>query len=296
MSKKKVLVTGATGYIGAHLCKILHQNNIEVEAVDANIHESSNDVSAYVKKFTELDVTQSIPKRISNKKYDAVVHLAGMSTVGDSWINPFEFYRVNIMGTAIVASTIQTDHFIFASTASAWGMDSPYARSKVAAEDVIKQICPAFTIFRFFNVSGSDGEFSQHGESTHLIRVAAEVAAGKRDTLTVNGDDYDTPDGTCVRDYIHVVDLCNSILASINGGPKNTPFESLGTTKGQSVHEVVRAMQHATGEKVPVVIGPRRPGDTPMSVVDTPSEYNVVTKSLEDMCLDQYTLEKNNEQ
>ena len=293
MSKKKVLVTGATGYIGAHLCKILHQNNVEVEAVDANIHESSNDVSAYVKKFTELDVTQSIPKRISNKKYDAVVHLAGMSTVGDSWINPFEFYRVNIMGTAIVASTINTDHFIFASTASAWGMDSPYARSKVAAEDVIKQICANYTIFRFFNVSGSDGEFKQQDQPTHLIRLAAQVAAGKRETLTINGDDYDTPDGTCVRDYVHVVDLCNSILTAIDSGPKNTPHESLGSNTGHSVHEVVRAMQHTTGEKVPVVIGPRRPGDTPICVVDNPSDYNVVTKTLEDMCVDQYNLEKN---
>ncbi|NDB57693.1 NAD-dependent epimerase/dehydratase family protein [bacterium] len=130
-------------------------------------------------------------------------------------------------------------HFIFASTAGAFDAQSPYARSKLAAEDVIKEKSKNYTIFRFFNVAGSDGMHRQVGRASHLIRIAAETAAGKRDYMSIYGEDYDTPDGSCVRDYIHVVDLVSAIRDTIKHGAFNTPYECIGSGKGYSVFNLL---------------------------------------------------------
>lgn len=283
----KVLVTGATGYIGSHVTKLLKEYGHYVEAWDINIHGEHNDIGAYVDNFASIDITS---KNVYGS-YDAVVHLAGKSVVPNSLKEPTEYYRVNTMGTANMVDHIETDNFIFASTSSAWEMKSPYARSKVAAEDVIKEKANGHTIFRFFNVSGTDGIYRQLGAPSHLIRVAAMVAAGKLPDIKIFGKDYDTRDGTCIRDYIHVSDLSSAIVKSVECGPANTNYECLGSNTGFSVLEVLDAMEKVTGKKLTRVIAPRREGDAVSSVVDELSSFATLTKTIEDMCLDQYKLE-----
>lgn len=282
----KVLVTGATGYIGSHVCKLLKEHGHWVEGWDTNIHGEYNDIRAYCDQYFNFDVTKNV-----RGSYDAVVHLAGRSVVPDSLREPTEYYRVNTMGTANLIDHVETDHMLFASTSSAWEMASPYARSKVGAEDVIKERARGYTIFRFFNVSGTDGVNRQLGDATHLVRVAAMAAAGKTPDIKIYGTDYDTRDGTCIRDYIHVVDLAGAIVKAVENGPVNTPYECLGSNHGWSVLEVIDIMEQVTGKKLNRVVAPRRPGDAVASVIDNLSTYVTLTKTIENMCLDQYKLE-----
>ncbi len=284
----RVLVTGATGYIGSHVCKLLAEHGHEVWGFDKNIHGEYNDVEHYCHKFWNQDLMD----KFLHGRADAIVHLAGRSVVPDSIKEPTEFYRVNVMGTKNAVEKLQTDHFLFASTSSAWEMASPYARSKVAAEDVIKEKANGYTIFRFFNVSGTDGVNRQLGVPTHLIRIAAMVAARKIPNIKIFGTDYDTRDGTCIRDYIHVVDLANAIVTAIERGPANTPYECLGSNVGYSVREVINTMQEVTGQKLNIIEAPRREGDAVSSVVDNLSNLVTLNKTINDMCLDQYKLER----
>ena len=283
----KILVTGATGYIGSHVCRLLKEYGHYVTGWDINIHGEYNNINAYCDEFYKVDVTENCWG-----SYDAVIHLAGMSIVPYSLLNPTEYYRVNIMGTANLIDHVDTDHVLFASTSSAWEMASPYAISKVGAEDVIKEKAKGYTIFRFFNVSGTDGVNRQLGSPTHLIRIAAECAARKRDYVEIYGTDYETRDGTCIRDYVHIVDLANAILNAVNNGPVNTPYECLGSNVGYSVKEVLDTMQIVTGKEFKIIETSRRKGDAVISIVDNLSKHITLTKTIEDMCLDQYKLER----
>jgi len=286
-NRMKVLVTGATGYIGSHVCKLLKEHGHYVAGWDINIHGEYNDVSQYVNVLENIDVTE----KYLHGTYDAIVHLAGRSVVPQSLKEPAEYYRVNAMGTSNILDNLNTSNFIFASTSSAWEMASPYARSKVAAEDIIKEKANGHTIFRFFNVSGTDGINRQLGDPTHLIRVAAMVCAEKLPSVNIFGMDYNTRDGTCIRDYIHICDLSNAIVNAVEKGPTNTPYECLGSNVGYSVLDVLDTMDKVSGKKMKRIFSDRREGDAEASIVDQLSEYCVLTKTLEDMCLDQYKLE-----
>jgi UDP-glucose 4-epimerase len=283
----KVLVTGASGYIGSHVCKLLKEHGHTVIGWDTEIHNETNDIAGYCDYYDKVDVTGQYVGGI----YDAVVHLAGRSVVPQSLKEPAEYYRVNVMGTDNLLNKVKTPHVLFASTSSAWEMASPYARSKVAAEDIIKEKADGYTIFRFFNVSGTDGHNRQLGVPTHLIRVAAMVAAEKLPNLEIFGTDYATRDGTCIRDYIHIVDLATAIVNAVERGPANTDYECLGSNVGYSVREVINTMQEVTGKKLNIIEADRRAGDAVASVVDTLSDLVTLNKSIEDMCLDQYKLE-----
>ena len=290
---KKVLITGAEGYIGSHLVKMLAEHgSYDISYMDNRFHTEFNDISKYVAE--NFFIFDDFTDRVLFDVYDAVVHLGGRSVVPQSLKEPSEYYRVNTMGTNNILNSVYTDHFIFASTSSAFEMKSPYARSKVAAEDIIKEKANGHTIFRFFNVSGSDGIHRQLGPASHLIRRAAMVAVGSLSHVEVFGDDYNTRDGTCVRDYIHVTDVCNSIIRAIERGPANTDYECLGSQSGFSVLDVIAAMRNATGQEIPIRSAPRRAGDAESCIVDKLSDLCKLTKSLEDMCFDQYKLELTN--
>lgn len=284
----RILVTGCNGYIGSHVVERLKHEGHHLTGWDIDYHGESNDVSKFLDVFAPLDVTDYE----INGEFDAVVHLAGLSTVPESIRYPFGYYRTNILGTENIVNRVQTDHILFASTSSAWEMASPYARSKVAAEDVIRQFSKNYTIFRFFNVSGTNGHFCQLGEASHLIRVAAEVVAGHRSHLDIYGNDYDTQDGTCIRDYVHVMDLADAIAESINRGPAGTDYECIGSNTGYSVLDVVSVMRKVSGHQLPIKFKPRRTGDAVRSVVDRLSTLVTLRRTIEDMCRDQIVLEK----
>ena len=285
----KVLVTGATGYIGSHVCNLLKQKGHYVEGWDINFHGECNDVS-FIDSFEKVDIT-NIMYSTHWLEFDAVVHLAGRSVVPQSLKEPTEYYRVNAMGTDHLLTKVKTPNFIFASTSSAFEMASPYARSKVAAEDIIKEKANGHTIFRFYNVSGTNGSFRQLGVPTHLIRVAAMAAHGQLPDIKIFGTDYPTRDGTCIRDYIHISDLSSSIVKAVETGPTNTPYECLGSAQGYSVLDVLDSMERVTGVKLKKVLQDRRAGDATSCIVDNLSELCELTKTLDDMCLDQYNLE-----
>ena len=285
----KILVTGSLGYIGSHLCKLLSALDYEVTGWDNLFHKEGN-TDHCNKGTTNTDFT-NIPI-FKQHEFDVVVHLGGRSVVPRSMIEPSEYYRVNTMGTLNLLEKIKTKHFIFASTSSAFEMKSPYARSKVAAEDIIKEKSNNYTIFRFFNVSGSDGVNHQLGPASHLIRRAALAATDKIDNLEIFGTDYNTRDGTAIRDYIHVLDLCDSIVHAIDNGPMNTPYECLGSQHGWTVREVIKSMEHVTDKKINTIESQKRNGDAEVCLVDKLSSLCNITRSIEQMCFDQYELER----
>ena len=280
----KVLITGVTGYIGSTLAKILHSRGHDITGLDINWNQ--NDVTKYCNRILIKDVT----KTMLDEDYDVIVHLAGLIQVEESVAKPSKYYGTNLGGTLNMLRQHGSPHFIFASTAGAFDPANPYARSKIAAEDIIKEKSSNYTIFRFFNVAGSDGENRQVGRASHLIRIAAEVAAGKRKEMQIYGDDYDTPDGTCVRDYIHVVDLATAIADTIKHGSFNTPYECIGSGKGYSVKEVISAMESITGP-LNVKIGERRAGDPAKLSIDNQFQLLKPEYSLYDMCQTAYYAE-----
>ena len=285
----KVLITGVTGYIGSHLAKVLFEAGHHVVGLDIE-WKKHNDVSRYCHRILIKDVT----KHVCDEDYDVIVHLAGLIQVEESVAHPTKYYSTNLGGTVnMLRQNVNGEpHFIFASTAGAFDAQSPYARSKLAAEDVIKEKSKNYTIFRFFNVAGSDGMHRQVGRASHLIRIAAETAAGKRDYMSIYGEDYDTPDGSCVRDYIHVVDLVNAIRDTIKHGAFNTPYECIGSGKGYSVKEVVQTMKDVTGQDFTVKMAGRRDGDPASLAID--NQFNLLHPQyqLKDMCLSAYNIEK----
>jgi UDP-glucose 4-epimerase len=285
----KVLITGVTGYIGSHLAKVLYEAGHHITGLDIE-WKKHNNVTRYCHRILIKDVT----KHICDEDYDVIVHLAGLIQVEESVAHPTKYYSVNLGGTVnMLRQNINGEpHFIFASTAGAFDAANPYARSKIAAEDVIKEKSNSYTIFRFFNVAGSDGMHRQVGRASHLIRIAAETAAGKRDYMSIYGEDYDTPDGSCVRDYIHVVDLVNAIRDTIKHGPFNTPYECIGSGKGYSVKEVVQTMKEVTGVDFNVKMAGRRDGDPALLSIDNQFELLNPLYNLKDMCLSAYRVEK----
>lgn len=288
-NKPTVLITGATGYIGSHVTKLFYENGFYVTALDYDLYK--NDISSYCHNLICADVTE-IKKGQLDLEFDVVVHLAGLISVAESMHIPLDYYKTNLFGTVNVLENINYKKFIFASTAGCFDPISPYAKSKLAAEDVIRQVAKNYTIFRFFNVAGNNGLFKQFGDSTHLIRVAAEVAAGKREKLTIFGNDYTTLDGTCIRDYVHVQDLSKAILnAALDTSSNNLKYDCIGSDKTYTNLEVANIMREVSGNNFSIVFGPRRSGDPAILGLDTRSKYITPEYDIWDICKSAYEME-----
>lgn len=283
----RVLVTGGAGYIGSHACKALRRAGFEPVAFD-NLNTGWAEAVKFG-PFVKGDLMDraAIDAALAEWQPVAVMHFAALSLVGESMKDPAKYWRVNVNGAlnlveATVAAGIR--NFVFSSTCATFGdqdgvmldEDTPqkpinaYGASKKAIEDILFNFRDAFglnhVIFRYFNVAGADPEGEvgeQHVPETHLIPILLEAIEGKRPALTVFGTDYPTADGTCIRDYVHVMDLVDAHVLGLRwllDGRGSRVF-NLGTGKGFSVREVIDQGRVVTNREVPVIYGERRPGD-----------------------------------
>lgn len=267
----KILVTGCSGYIGSHLCAMLDKDH-EVHGLDIVPPR------APLYKFHDIDINRPIDLE---EKYDTVVHLAALVKANESVNVPIQYYITNLNGTMNVINRIQCDNFILASTGLAELCNNPYAISKRAAEDVVREYCTQhsdrnYTIFRFYNVIGTSG-YSPTNQDGLMAALARSVESK---SFTIYGNDYDTPDGTCIRDYLHVDEVCNSIMKAITN-PSNK-VECLGHGKGRSVLEMFYMFKLINGLDIELKIGPRREADAAVTVLKDVSPYMEQLYNFED--------------
>jgi len=291
MSNKPILVTGGAGYIGSHVVKLLGERGESVVVLD-DLSTGNAEAVLYgelvVGKTGDMEL---VSRLIAEKGIDTVMHFAAHTIVPESVANPLKYYENNTCSTRNLLQACQDNgikHFIFSSTAATYGEpdqsisacseDLPtapinaYGSSKLMSEAMLRDLSAAtdlkHVVLRYFNVAGSDpdGRIGQSTlNATLLIKVAAEVAVGKREQLYVFGTDYPTPDGTGVRDYIHVTDLSSAHLSALDylrGGGESTLL-NCGYGDGFSVRQVIDAVERISGEKLKVIEEPRRAGDPP---------------------------------
>jgi UDP-glucose 4-epimerase len=265
---KKVLITGSSGYIGQHLCKML-VNDFNIYGLDKrhNIKWFKDDENFYTKDITNL---HNSVWRLGFEEFDTVIHLAALIDVKESMREPALYYNTNIFGTLNVLKHLRYKNFILASSAAAENPINPYGLSKRCAEDVVREHCiredKEFTIFRFYNVIGTEGVIPNNdGLFANLIKAKG------RGVFMLYGDDYDTPDGSCVRDYIHVKEVCNAIRKAIEK-PSNG-LENLGHGKGYSVKEMIEIFKRVNNCNFRVDVMPRRMGDIVVSILKDISPY-----------------------
>ena len=273
---KKILITGNSGYIGSHLTQILNKNeNYELYGLD--LQQPLVDI----KHFVTEDIKNIFPWKYSNIEFDCVIHMAAEVAVGRSVLNPTLYYLTNTLGTYNILKNIKTKNFIFASTGSAEGMNSPYSISKKGAEEIVTQYCTEnsipFTIFRFYNVVGTDGIPPTNPDGLMWNLINAKVT-GK---FTLFGTDYNTSDGSCVRDYTHVNEICHAVAYGIDG-PTNQ-IENLGHGVGTTVKEMIDIFKQVNDCDFEVINGPRRAGDLERTVLPNPSKYMKHLYTIEDL-------------
>ena len=330
-----VLVTGGTGYIGSHTIIELIAAGHSVVAVD-DLSNSKKIVMERVEKITGSDIPfykadirdkEALNSILDKHSIDACIHFAGLKAVGESVSKPYEYYENNVAGTLDLVDSLRSHNvknIIFSSSATVYGepqtipiteecpkgtCTNPYGWTKWMIEQILTDLHtadPAYNIvlLRYFNpigahTSGLIGE-DPNGIPNNLMPFITQVAVGKRDKLHIFGSDYDTPDGTGVRDYIHVVDLARGHLAALKAIENNCGVEvyNLGTGKGYSVLEIVKAFESVNGVRIPYVIDKRRPGDIAACYSDPgKAERELGWKaiySIEDMCRDSWNWQKNN--
>lgn len=260
---KKILITGNSGYIGSHLCKMLDG---EYEIVGLDIKDPQYKVSRHFNRNIKDQFT------LKKEHFDAVIHLAALVNVGESQKTPTDYYLTNMIGSLNLLTWVDTDNFIFASTGAAEKCESAYGTSKKAAEDCIKEMCNyknlPYSIFRFYNVIGSDGFKPTNPDGL----MSALIKAKETGKFTVHGKDYvESWDGTCVRDYVHVNEICDALRTAIEK-PSNS-IECLGHGVGYTVKEMVNLFELVNNLDIDVTYGPRRQGDIPCSVLENVSPY-----------------------
>jgi UDP-glucose 4-epimerase len=283
----KVLVTGGAGYIGAHACKVLRREGFTPVAFD-DLSTGRAEALRFG-PFVRGDLMDrgALDAAFAEHAPVAVMHFAALSLVGDSMRDPGRYWRVNVNGALnLIEASVAAGcrRLIFSSTCATYGdqdgvvldEDTPqapinaYGGSKRAIEDMLRDFGNAgaldHVIFRYFNVAGADPEAEvgeAHDPETHLIPLMLEAIDGRRPALTVFGTDYDTPDGTCIRDYVHVMDLVEAHVLGLRRlvEGQGSRVYCLGTGSGFSVREVIEQARHVTNRAVPIVEGARRPGD-----------------------------------
>lgn len=289
-----VLVTGGAGYIGSHTCKALARAGFTPITYDSLIRGHEWAVKwGPLEKGDVLD-TARISQVIAAYKPAVVIHFAAFADVGESLQDPAKYYRNNVIGTFSVLDAMRQNNLasiVFSSTCATYGIPdsvpiseatpqwpiNPYGASKLMIERILAHYGDAYGFksvsLRYFNAAGADpdGELGEdHEPETHLIPLVLDAAAGKRAQVTIFGDDYDTPDGTCVRDFIHVSDLADAHVQALRKLSTSAGFHAynLGTGVGVSVAEVVKIVRRVTGRDFQVVRGPRRGGDPPILLAD----------------------------
>jgi len=290
-----ILVVGGAGYIGSHMTKMLVQSGHSVIVLD-NLCTGFRDAVRYG-RLIEGDLADSalLDQIFTENDIAAVLHFAALSQVGESMREPARYYRNNVANTQNLLDAMLrhgVKRFIFSSTAAIFGEPktplidehhpqrpiNPYGHSKRMVEEVLADYDKAYGLryvcLRYFNAAGADpeGELGErHDPETHLIPLVLQAASGRRDHIAVFGNDYPTPDGTCVRDYIHVWDLCSAHLLALEhllADGRSDAF-NLGNGAGFSVQEVIHTARRVTGRKIPVQIQDRRPGDPAVLVADS---------------------------
>ena len=289
-----ILVTGGAGYIGSHVCKELAQEGFNPITYD-NL-DNGNLSSVKWGPFEKGDILDANRLCSILKKYKptAVMHFAALANVGESFKNPLKFYKNNIFGSESILDSMineNIEHFIFSSTCAVYGVHSkkrvdektpllpisPYGTSKLIVEQSLKQSKYANKIksisLRYFNASGADldGEIGEsHFPETHLIPKIIEVSRGLSDYIDIYGNDYDTPDGTCIRDYIHVKDIARAHILALYFilKFKKSDVFNLGTGLGFSVNEIIKEVEIQSGKKIGIKINKKRYGDPPILVAN----------------------------
>lgn len=290
----RILVTGGAGYIGAHGCKALRAAGHEPIVFD-NFRTGWRDAVKFGEMIEgDLLDLDALKAAFAQAKPEAVMHFAALSNVGESMADPELYWRNNVGGSLNLLTAMRdagVGSIVFSSTAATYGEPdedpitetarqapiNPYGASKLAVEKMLDDFEKAHGIrsiaFRYFNVAGADPERQvgeHHVPETHLVPNVLDSVAGARDALTINGTDYPTPDGTCIRDYVHVMDLVDAHVLGTEWllAGKESLRLNLGTGSGFSVREVVDAASEVVGETVPMNYGPRRPGDPARLVCD----------------------------
>jgi UDP-glucose 4-epimerase len=295
MTNLHVLVVGGAGYIGSHMVKLLAKSGCKVTTLD-NLVGGYRDAVLYG-DFVLGDLADKgmLEKLFANNRFDAVMHFASFIQVGESVKDPSMYYFNNVSNTLNLLGTMRhfdVDKFIFSSTAATFGEPkyspidehhpqvpiNPYGRSKLFVEQILQDYQHAYGLksvcLRYFNAAGADpeGELGErHNPETHLIPLILQAASGRRESIAVFGRDYDTPDGTCIRDYIHIADLCQAhwlALRSLLDGQQSQQY-NLGNGHGFSVQEVIDSAKRITKREIRVTEAPRRAGDPAILVADS---------------------------
>ena len=289
---KCVLVTGGAGYIGSHACKALAQAGYTPVAYDNLVYGHEWAVKWGPLEVADIADRARLDDVIAKYEPSAVMHFAAYAYVGESVDNPLKYYRNNMAGSLTLLEAMRDNDInkiIFSSTCATYGNPlvvpiaedhpqnpiNPYGASKLMVEQMLADAGSAHGLrsiaLRYFNAAGADPDCEigeEHDPETHLIPLVLDAVVGKRSHVTVFGDDYDTPDGTCIRDYIHVTDLAQAHVMALQSLP-NWPVSkayNLGNGQGFSVKEVIEMAERVAGREIPVEMGERRPGDPPVLI------------------------------
>lgn len=330
----RILLTGGAGYIGSHTALALMEQNHEVTIID-DLSNGSVEAIRRVEKLAgrsmrfikgDLNSPADVRRCFECNRYDAVIHFAGVKAVGESTEQPLHYYRVNL-GSTLNLLTLMREYkvnkLVFSSSATVYGkpqslfideghpvgtqITNPYGWSKVMNEQIISDVAKAWPDFsavnlRYFNPVGahSSGIIGEDPQSipNNLMPIISQTAGGQRDRLVVFGDDYDTPDGTGVRDYIHVMDLAEGHVAALSRSEPGVRSYNLGTGQGTSVLQAIRIFEETTRKNIPYIVSSRRPGDV-ASVIADPRRAEAelrwkAQRSFSDACRDAWKWQSRN--